>query len=100
MGSRYLHLKVAEVEGKIIQSSISRMEAISKHPSVKCRQDVIDILSDQTSKDYRVYRDFSSDDVEIQTIATGMPTSESRIFMFFSFYFPSALKLVVDVWSY
>lgn len=56
------------------------MEAILKHPPVECRQDVIDILSNQTGKDYRIYQEFGSDDDEIKTIATGMSTSESRIF--------------------
>lgn len=70
--SRYLRLKVEEVEGRIIESSNRRMEVISKHPPVECRQDVIDILSDQTGKDYRIYQDFGSDDDEIKTIATGI----------------------------
>lgn len=62
------------------------MEAISKHPPVKSRQEVINILSDQMGKDYRIYQEFGSDD-EIKTIATGMPTLGSRIFVFF-IYFP------------
>jgi len=78
---------VAEEEGSIIQSSIRRMEAISKHPPVKCRQDVIDILSDQTGKDYRVYQEFGRDDDEIKTIATGMLKSGSRIFVECSFFY-------------
>lgn len=69
--NKYLRLKVAEVEGRIIDSSVSRMEAISKHPPVECRQDVIDILSDQTGKDYRIYQQFGNDN-EIKTIATGI----------------------------
>lgn len=47
------------------------METISKHPPVGCRQDIIDILSDQTGKDYRVYQEFGSDNDDIKTIATG-----------------------------
>ncbi|XP_011696938.1 PREDICTED: uncharacterized protein LOC105455363 [Wasmannia auropunctata] len=70
--NKYLRLKVEEVEGRIIESSNRRMEVISKHPPVECRQDVIDILSDQTGKDYRIYQDFGSDDDEIKTIATGI----------------------------
>jgi len=59
------------------------METISKHPPVECRQDVINVLSDQTGEDYRIYQDFGKDD-EIKTIATGMPISENRIY-FYSF---------------
>lgn len=71
MHFRYLRLKVAEVEGMIIQSSIRRMKAISKHPPAECRQDVINILSDQTDDEFRVYQEIRSDD-RIKTIATGM----------------------------
>lgn len=62
---------MAEVEGMIITSSIRRMQAICKHPPAKNRQDVIDILSDQTDDEFRVYQEIKSDD-RIKTIATGM----------------------------
>ncbi|XP_031828088.1 C45 family peptidase tan [Nomia melanderi] len=69
--NKYLRLKVPEVEGLIIDSSIHRMEAICKHPSPKSRQDVIDILSDQTGDQYRVYQEIKQDDY-VKTIATGI----------------------------
>ncbi|XP_029670506.1 uncharacterized protein LOC115239865 isoform X1 [Formica exsecta] len=69
--NKYLRLKVAEVEGMIIQSSIKRMKAIFKHPPAECRQDVINILSDQTDDEFRVYQEIGSDD-HIKTIATGI----------------------------
>ncbi|KYQ50292.1 Acyl-coenzyme A:6-aminopenicillanic-acid-acyltransferase 40 kDa form [Trachymyrmex zeteki] len=69
--NKYLRLKVEEEKGRIIQSSIRRMEMISKHPPVECREDVINVLSDQTGEDYRIYHDFGKDD-EIKTIATGI----------------------------
>lgn len=59
-----------EVEGMIITSSIRRMEAIRKHPPVKSRQDVIDVLSDQTDDEFRVYQEINSKD-HIKTIVTG-----------------------------
>lgn len=68
--SRYLRLKVTEVEGMIIQSSVRRMAAISKYPPVECRQDVIDILSDQTDDEFRVYQEIDRNDY-IKTLATG-----------------------------
>lgn len=67
---RYLRLKIPEVKGLIIESSIHRMEAICKHPPPKCLQDVLEILSDQTDSEYRVYQDINPDDY-IKTIATG-----------------------------
>ncbi|XP_070515238.1 beta-alanyl-dopamine/carcinine hydrolase isoform X2 [Cardiocondyla obscurior] len=70
--NKYLRLKVKEVKGRIIDSSIGRMEAVLNHPPVQCRQDVINVLSDQTGKDYRIYQEFGRNDDEIKTIATGI----------------------------
>lgn len=67
---RYLRLKIPEVDGLIVDSSIKRMAAICNHPPAKCRQDVINILSDQTDDDYRVYQEKDKDD-PVKTIATG-----------------------------
>ncbi|EZA47863.1 Acyl-coenzyme A:6-aminopenicillanic-acid-acyltransferase 40 kDa form [Ooceraea biroi] len=75
--NKYLRLKVAEVEGLIIQSSIKRMKAISKHPPAKCRQDVIDILSDQTDDEFRVYQEIGCDDY-VKTLATGIFDCKER----------------------
>ncbi|XP_020290014.1 uncharacterized protein LOC109857766 [Pseudomyrmex gracilis] len=69
--NKYLRLKVPEVDGMIITSSVRRMAAICKHPPAECRQDVIDILSDQTDNEFRVYQEIGSDDY-IKTIATGI----------------------------
>lgn len=69
--NKYLRLKVPEVEGVIIDSSIKRMEAICRHPPAKSRQDVINILSDQTDDEYRVYQEIKKDDY-VKTIATGI----------------------------
>lgn len=69
--NKYLRLKVPEVEGLIIDSSIRRMAAICKHPNAKTRQDVINILSDQTDDEYRVYQEINKDD-RVKTIATGI----------------------------
>ncbi|XP_078042397.1 C45 family peptidase tan [Augochlora pura] len=69
--NKYLRLNVPEVSGLIIDSSDRRMEIICKHPPPKNRQNVIDILSDQTTNDYRVYQDINKDD-PVKTIATGI----------------------------
>ena len=47
------------------------MAAICNHPPAKCRQDVINILSDQTDENYRVYQEKDKDD-PVKTIATGI----------------------------
>ncbi|XP_032668197.1 uncharacterized protein LOC116842712 isoform X2 [Odontomachus brunneus] len=69
--NKYLRLKVAEVEGSIICSSERRMATISKYPPVECRQNVIDILSDQTDDEFRVYQEIDQND-PIKTLATGI----------------------------
>ncbi|XP_071873730.1 C45 family peptidase tan [Bombus fervidus] len=69
--NKYLRLKIPEVDGLIVDSSIKRMAAICNHPPAKCRQDVINILSDQTDDDYRVYQEKDKND-PVKTIATGI----------------------------
>ncbi|KAK0181058.1 hypothetical protein PV327_003375 [Microctonus hyperodae] len=69
--NKYLRLNLAEVDGPIIPSSIHRMAAICKHPRPKTRREIIEILSDQTDNEYRVYQEFGPDDY-VKTIATGI----------------------------
>ncbi|XP_011495510.1 PREDICTED: uncharacterized protein LOC105360318 [Ceratosolen solmsi marchali] len=69
--NKYLRLKVAEVEGLIIDSSIHRMQAINRHSPPKNRKEIMEILSDQTDDDFRVYQDIRPDDY-VKTIATGI----------------------------
>lgn len=65
-----MRLKVPEVTGVIIDSSTHRMEAIQKHGPPKNSQDVINILSDQTDNEYRVFQEFGPQDY-VKTIAVG-----------------------------
>lgn len=67
---RYLRLKVPEVTGEIIDSSEHRMAAICRHSLPKTRDEVIDILSDRTDKEYSVYQEIKPTDF-VKTIATG-----------------------------
>lgn len=69
--NKYLRLKMTEPDRSIILSSVKRMETISKYSPVERRQDIIDILSDQTDDEFRVYQEISRDD-RIKTIATGI----------------------------
>ena len=65
-----MRLKVPEVTGLIIDSSVHRMAAINRHEPPKNTQEVIDILSDQTDDDFRVYQEIRPED-PVKTIATG-----------------------------
>lgn len=47
------------------------MSAILRHPRPRTRREVIDILTDQTDNEYRVYQEFGPDDY-VKTIATGI----------------------------
>lgn len=69
--NKYLRLKIPEVDGLIINSSVKRGAAICRHPAPKSRQEVLDILSDQTDDEYRVYQEIKKDDF-VKTIATGI----------------------------
>ncbi|XP_054012976.1 beta-alanyl-dopamine/carcinine hydrolase [Hylaeus anthracinus] len=69
--NKYLRLNIPEVQGIIIDSSVKRMETICKHPPAKSREDVANILSDQTDNEYRVYQEIKPDDY-VKTIATGI----------------------------
>ncbi|XP_012256665.2 uncharacterized protein LOC105686426 [Athalia rosae] len=69
--NKYLRLRVSEDDGPIIPSSEHRMAAISRHPPAKTRQDIINILGDQTDNEYRVFQEFGPDD-PIKTIAVGI----------------------------
>ncbi|XP_076170285.1 C45 family peptidase tan [Ptiloglossa arizonensis] len=69
--NKYLRLKVPEIDGLIIDSSVQRMETICNHPPPKSRQDILNILSDQTNDKYRVYQEINMDD-RVKTIATGI----------------------------
>ncbi|XP_034942911.1 uncharacterized protein tan [Chelonus insularis] len=69
--NKYLRLKIPEVNDVIIPSSEHRMAAILEHPKPRTRREVIDILSDQTGKEFRVYQEFGDDDY-VKTIATGI----------------------------
>ncbi|XP_015509458.1 uncharacterized protein LOC107216708 [Neodiprion lecontei] len=68
--NKYLRLRVPEVDGLIIKSSECRMAAISRHPSPKNRQDVINILGDQTDNEFKVFESGNEDG--ITTIAVGI----------------------------
>lgn len=69
--NKYLRLSVPEVDGVIIPSSEHRMAAICRHPQPKSRQDVINILGDQTDNEFRVFQEFGTDDY-VKTIAVGI----------------------------
>ncbi|XP_012279242.1 uncharacterized protein LOC105699095 [Orussus abietinus] len=69
--NKYLRLQVPEVDGLIIDSSVWRMAAICRHSLPKSREDVINILSDQTDDKFRVFQEIQPDDY-VKTIAVGI----------------------------
>lgn len=76
-------MKIPEVKGLIIDSSIKREAVICKYSPAKSYQDVINILSDQTDDEHKIYQDG-----RVKTIATG------RFFdLFFFFFYVTKLSL-------
>ncbi|KAG7211108.1 hypothetical protein KM043_010435 [Ampulex compressa] len=69
--NKYLRLDVPEADDLMIDSSVKRMAVIRKRLPAKCCQDIVDILSDQSDDEYRVYQEFGPDDY-VKTIATGI----------------------------
>ncbi|KAG8227771.1 hypothetical protein J437_LFUL005778 [Ladona fulva] len=68
--NKYLRLKVPEVDGMIITSSDRRHAVMDNAPSPTTKQDVINILGDDSDKEYPIYREGKSEDF-VKTIATG-----------------------------
>lgn len=67
---RYLRLKVPETTGLIIDSSEERLSVLKKYGHPINKKDVIDMLSDQTGKNYRVFQESGNEDY-VKTIAVG-----------------------------
>lgn len=70
--NRYLRLKVPEVTGLIIDSSIERMDTFHKFSPPKSKEDVIKMLGDQSGKEHNVFRDNAGEDEFLKTICVGI----------------------------
>lgn len=70
--NRYLRLKVPEVTGLIIDSSIERMETFKAFKKPKNKQDVIDMLGDNSAKEHAVFRDKAGQEEFLKTICVGI----------------------------
>ena len=70
--NRYLRLKVPEVTGLIIDSSVERHETFSKFKSPKNKNDVIQMLGDTNAKEHAVFRDQAGKEEFLKTICVGV----------------------------
>lgn len=70
--NRYLRLKVPEVTGLIIDSSIERMDTFAKFQRPKCKGDVIKMLGDTSAKEHMVFRDKAGEEEFLKTICVGI----------------------------
>ncbi|XP_070508633.1 beta-alanyl-dopamine/carcinine hydrolase [Chironomus tepperi] len=70
--NKYLRLKVPEVTGLIIDSSIERMETFQKFTKPKSKEDVIKMLGDTSAKDNKVFRDEAGVEEFLKTICVGI----------------------------
>lgn len=69
--NRYLRLSIPEADLDMLDSSEARMTALKAHKQPHDRKDIINMLSDQTGKKYRVFQDFGPGDT-IKTLAAGI----------------------------
>lgn len=70
--NRYLRLKVPEVTGLIIDSSIERMDTFKTFKAPKNKQDVINMLGDTSAKEHCVFRDAAGQEEFLKTICVGI----------------------------
>lgn len=70
--NRYLRLKVPEVTGLIIDSSIERMDTFKTFKAPNNKQDVIDMLGDTSAKEHCVFRDQAGKEEFLKTICVGI----------------------------
>lgn len=70
--NRYLRLKVPEVTGLIIDSSVEREGTFKTFKSPKCKEDVVQMLGDKSAKDHHVFRDQAGKEEYLKTIAVGV----------------------------
>lgn len=71
--NKYLRLKVPEVDGLIIDSSIERMDTFGKIGNPKNKEDVINMLGDTTrGKEHQVFRDRAGEEEFLKTICVGI----------------------------
>ncbi|GBP87596.1 hypothetical protein EVAR_99651_1 [Eumeta japonica] len=74
--NRYERLKVEEVRGPIILSSLARLKTIHSYATPTARAQIAKILSDTSGPDYRVFE--SRKNRRVLTIAAGIFDLESR----------------------
>lgn len=71
--NKYLRLKVPEVTGLIIDSSIDRINTFQSYGSPKTKEDVINMLGDTTrGKEHQVFRDQAGQEEFLKTICVGV----------------------------
>lgn len=56
---------------RIVQNSWARLETLSKYPAPRSKNDVINMLGDQSGNKYTVFQDYEDKHNEILTIAVG-----------------------------
>lgn len=84
--ARYLRLPVEETGGLIADSSEDRMDTFCKFAVPKTKDDIIQMLGDQTGKRHQVFRENGGEEF-IKTIAVGNIERHKRRCSFFDNFF-------------
>ncbi|XP_054276013.1 beta-alanyl-dopamine/carcinine hydrolase-like [Macrosteles quadrilineatus] len=69
--NKYLRLQIPEVGGMIVSSSDSRHATQEGMPTPKTADDVINVLGDQSGKEFTIFREAGDDDF-VKTVAVGI----------------------------
>jgi hypothetical protein len=67
---RYLRLQIPEVGGMIVSSSDCRQDTQAQMPRPQTADDVINVLGDQSGKEFTIFREAGDDDY-VKTVAVG-----------------------------
>lgn len=81
--NRYLRLPIKEVSGMIIDSSVERMKTFDKFQPPKNKEDVIEMLGDQSSVDHTVWRENGGEEY-VKTVACGIFDCVERTWSLYS----------------
>jgi hypothetical protein len=82
---RYLRHQIPEAGGEIMTSSDHRHATMNSFPRPSSRGDVINILGDQSDKEYSIFQE-SGDDDYAKTVAVGKMAIKSLGFILISLY--------------
>jgi Acyl-coenzyme A:6-aminopenicillanic acid acyl-transferase len=81
--NQYLRMDIEQVTGMIIDSSVGRMDTFKSFKAPKNRDDVIQMLGDNSAEEHTVFREKDETDY-VKTIACGIFDCSKRTLSLYS----------------